>query len=480
MTTQADRVVEFIETFCTLGASHLGQPFKVLPFQRDIIEKIYVTDDQGRRIVRTACVGLPRKNAKTTLAAALCVYGLIADPADTAPVVIAAAGDRAQARLVHDEIKRMILSSPELASVCNVFRNEIRCSRNGGVARVVSADAGLQLGLNPSLVVVDEYLVHANSDLYDALTLGSATRNQPLALVISTAGFNLESPLGQMYRYGKKVESGEIDDPSFAFIWHGPPENVEVDISDPKVWAEFNPAYEFFMNKDEFASAFKRTPSAQFQRFRLNQWSTAANHWLPTGKFEALASDRRLELGERIVLGFDGAWMSDSTALVAVTVDEPRHLELVKCWEKPDDQHAQGWRTPIHEVKEAIHDAFDRYTVVELAADPWRWEQTLQELADDGYPVVEFPTGSVQRMTQATQAMYDAVSDGLITHDGSPQMIRHFSAAVLREDARGARITKDRRGSVNKIDIAVASLLAYHRACGWRAEDVAEAQLLVL
>jgi phage terminase large subunit-like protein len=76
--------------------------------------------------------------------------------------------------------------------------------------------------------------------------------------------------------------------------------------------------------------------------------------------------------------------------------------------------------------------------------------------------------------------MYDAVTDGLITHDGSPQMIRHFASAVLREDARGARITKDRRGSVNKIDIAVASLIAYHRAVGWRAEDVAESQLLVL
>ena len=50
--------------------------------------------------------------------------------------------------------------------------------------------------------------------------------------------------------------------------------------------------------------------------------------------------------------------------------------------------------------------------------------------------------------------MYDIITDGLITHDGSPQMIRHFRNAVLKEDARGARITKDRRGSVNKIDIA--------------------------
>ncbi len=479
MQSQGDRVIEFIETFCTLGGSFLGQPFKLLDFQKDIIQGVYVTGEDGRRTIRTACIGTPRKNGKTSLIAALCVYGLIADTADTAPVVIAAAGDRNQARLVHDEIKRMILASPELSSVCEVLRNEIRCTRNQGVARVVSADSGLALGTNPSMSVVDEYLVHSNDSLYQALTLGSAARNEPLTIVISTAGYDLESPLGQMYRYGRKVESGEIDDPSFYFRWFGPEDNEEIDASDPKVWERCNPAWEF-LNKDEFESAYKRTPSAQFQRFRLNQWSTASNHWLPTGAFEALASDRRLEPGERIVLGFDGAWMSDSTALVAVSVDDPKHLELVCCWEKPDDQHAQGWRTPVHEVKEAIYAAFDKFSVVELAADAWRWEQTLQELSEEGYPVVEFPTGSVQRMSQATQAMYDAVTDALISHDGSPQMTRHFANCHLKEDNRGARVTKQRRGSVNKIDIAVASLIAYHRACAWREEDMTEPQLLLL
>ena len=480
MKTQAERVVEFIETFCTLGGSFLGQPFQVLPFQRDIIEAIYATDDEGRRIVRQALVGLPRKNAKSTLAAALCVYGLIADPSDAAPVVIAAAGDRQQARIIHDEIKRMILGSPELAAVCEIFRNEIRCSRNGGVARVVSADAGLQQGLNISLCVVDEFHIHANSDLYDALTLGSATRSQPLTIVISTAGYEPDSPLGKLYRYGRKVESGEIDDPSFSFVWHGPGDNEEYDPDDPEVWKRFNPAWDFFLNQDEFHSTHRRTPTAPFCRYRLNGWTATADHWLPAGVFEGLASERRLEIGERIVLGFDGAIKGDSTALVAVTVDEPRHLETIACWEKPEDQHAQGWRTPVHEVKAAIADAFEKYAVVELAADPWRWEMTLQELADEGFPVIEFPTGSVQRMTKATQTMYDAVTDGLITHDGDPQLIRHFRNAILKEDARGARITKSSRGSVQKIDLAVASLIAFHRAVQWREEVHAEAELLLI
>ena len=66
------------------------------------------------------------------------------------------------------------------------------------------------------------------------------------------------------------------------------------------------------------------------------------------------------------------------------------------------------------------------------------------------------------------------------SHDGSPQLVRHFRNAVLREDARGSRITKERRGSVNKIDLAVASLIGLSRACAWREEDLTEPQLLVL
>ena len=362
----------------------------------------------------------------------------------------------------------MIQANEDLASVCTVYRNEVKCHRNGGTFRVVSADAGLQQGLNPSFVVIDEYHVHKTAELFDALTLGSATRSQPLTLVISTAGFDLESPLGRLYRYGAKVTSGEIEDPSFGMTWWGPAENEEYDLHDPEVWARFNPAWAHFMNQGEFESAHRRTAQAPFIRYRLNGWTKAENSWLPAGVFEGLASERRLEPGEPVVLGFDGAWQSDSTALVACSVEEPRHIEIIGLWEKPDDQSAMGWRTPVHEVYSTITDAFEKFSVVELAADPWRFEQSLASLAEEGYPVVEFPTGSVQRMTQATQAMFDAVIDGRLSHSGDPALIRHFSNAVLREDARGARVTKDRRGSTRKIDAAVAAIIAHHRAVSWR------------
>ena len=482
METMGPKVVRFLEEFVTLGGSFYGKPFDVLDFQKEVINDIYKLDDEGKRAHRTYVLGLPRKQGKTLLAAALGVFHLIADTADTAPVAIAAAGDRQQGRLVFDEVRRIIQNNPDLASVCSVYRNEVKCHRNNGTFRVVSADAGLQQGINPSFCVIDEMHVHKNSDLFDALTLGSATRSQPLTLVISTAGYDLESPLGRLYRYGRKVQNGEVDDSSFGMTWYGPDDNLEYDASDPKIWEKFNPAWNHFMNQEEMASAHKRTAEAPFIRYRLNGWTKAENSWLPHGLFESLATDRRLEPGERIILGADMAYQSDSSAIIACTLDEPRHLEIIGLWEKPDDISEMAWRTPVGEVKELIKETFEKYQVVEAAFDPWRFEQSIAELYDEGYEVTEFPTGSTARMTVATQQMFDAIVDRKVTHSGDPALIRHFNNAVLKEDTRGgARITKARRGSVRKIDAAVASLIAHHRAITWREEAApSEAQLLVL
>ena len=71
--------------------------------------------------------------------------------------------------------------------------------------------------------------------------------------------------------------------------------------------------------------------------------------------------------------------------------------------------------------------------------------------------------------------------DGRLSHNGDPALLRHFNNAILREDARGSRITKNHKGSSRKIDAAVASLIAHHRAAVWReVEAPAEPQLLVL
>jgi len=480
---QSEKVIRFTQEFLTLGGSFYGEPFKLLDFQKDIITKIFETDDDGRRKIRTAVCGLSRKSGKSQLISAIGCYMLCADDADKAPVVICAAGDRQQARILFNECSRMIQMSPELSSVCTVYRNEIQCHRNGGVLRVISRESKLQEGLNPSCVLFDELHVQPNSQLWDVLNLGSATRNQPLTIGITTAGYSIdESFLGTLYKRGRKIESGEIEDPSFAFIWYGPKDTEEFDPSDPEVWKKFNPAWEF-MNHAEFESAFKGTHESAFIRYRLNGWTRSETSWFKTGVFEERGTERKLEAGERVVLGFDGSVWGDSTAITACTMEEPRFIQIIGLWEKPEGEHSQGWRVSVPEVEDAIRQACEDYKVEAIYCDPYRWEQSLHTLAapPDNLPIIEYPTSSVPRMTSATQTFYDAVLDKRMEHSGEPALIRHIGNAVLREDQRGARLTKDRRNSSKKIDLAVSAVLAHHGAViHVETDEPQEAQLLIL
>jgi phage terminase large subunit-like protein len=101
--------------------------------------------------------------------------------------------------------------------------------------------------------------------------------------------------------------------------------------------------------------------------------------------------------------------------------------------------------------------------VLEIAADPFRWARSLQLLDGEGLPVGEYPQ-SPARMQPATARFYEAVVNGELTHSGDSRLARHVGNAVLREDARGARLAKERRDSPRKIDAAVAAVMAHDRA----------------
>lgn len=485
--SNGSRVARFIEEFLTLGGSYLGQPFRLLQWQRDTLDDIYALTEDGRRARRMYVLGVPRKNGKSQLGAAIALYHLIADTKDQAPQVISAAGDRKQARLVFDEARRMVLSSPELSAVCTVHRDTITCSRNQGTYRAVSADAGLQQGLNPSMVVFDELHVFKNSDLLDALTLGSATRNEPLFLIISTAGYNLDSPLGRLYEKGLRTDghrlngvrqSGEEHDPAFGMTWYGPEPGEEIDPSNESIWERCNPSWPL-LNLEEFRAAFRTTHESAFTRYRLNGWTTSENAWLPHGAWTKLHKpDYVIGPKAPVVLGFDGAWKGDSTGLIAVELGT-FHIERLGLWEAPPNE--PDWRTPAHEVEEYIREACDRFAVRELVADPWRFEQSLLKLMEEGIPVVEYPTNSVQRMIPATAQFYEAVMEGDLSHDGDPALGRHLANAVLKEDSRGGRITKEHRSSRRHIDLAVAAVIGHHRARLFTEEEApADPQILIL
>lgn len=406
-------------------------------------------DPDGRPSGRYALVGLPRKNGKSTLCAALALYALLGLD-ETGAQVYSCAGDRKQASIVFDEAKRMVLAEPMLAQRVRVQRWHIEGPAHS-IYRVLSADAQLQQGLNPSFVVFDEVHVQPDRDLWDAMVLGMGTRERPMIVGITTAGFDRSSLCWDLYERGRR---GEF------FYWWSEPARRDADWRDPAVWAEANPALDDFLFRVALEEDAKVTPEASFRRFHLNQWTSTYAAWLPHGAWDNIARpERRHDPARAFVAFLDGSWANDSTGIVACDIAEP-HLSVLGHW-KPDE--ALG-HVDMADIEYRVREVLAMPGCRVLAFDPARFQDFFARLEAEGHSVVEWPTNSLARMVPACQDFYVSVLESTVTHDGDDRLADHIANAVLKEDRHGPRIVKEAKTSQRKIDLAVCAVGALAEA----------------
>jgi phage terminase large subunit-like protein len=469
----------FAETFGTIGkdgiAGRVGDALVLRPWQKELVRRIFARDADGGLTARVALVGTPRKSGKSALASTLALYSLIAEGIEGGEVVVAAA-EKEQARIIFGEAKRMVESS-ELSEMCTLYRDAIFVPSTNSVMKVLSAEAYSKEGLNVSRAIVDEIHAHKNRELWDVLSLSMGNRGKLAQLLAVTTAGQKQDMTGQdsiaysLYQYGKRVSTGEIDDPTFFMSWWEA--EPEADHRLETTWESANPGYNDLVSKDDFASAVNRTPEPEFRTKRLNQWVSSLNAWLPNGKWEQLDADIELDADQPVIVGFDGSYSGDCTALTYCTIpadgDVP-HLGLIRVWEKqPED--TDDWRVSTSEVEDEIVQFCQKYNVKEIACDPFRWQRTMEAMQDLGLPVVEYNSSSPSRMVPACSKLYQAVTEGQLTHDGNPTLARHLSNTVIKVDRLGPRIVKEHRGSPRKIDAAVAAVIAFDRATVGRVED---------
>jgi phage terminase large subunit-like protein len=471
--------IDFAEAFGTIGkdgiAGRVGDALVLRPWQKELVKRIFARDADGGLTARVALVGTPRKSGKSALASTLALYSLIAEGIEGGEVVVAAA-EKEQARIIFGEAKRMVESS-ELSEMCTLYRDAIYVPSTGSVMKVLSAEAYSKEGLNISRAIVDEIHAHKNRELWDVLSLSMGNRGKLAQLLAVTTAGQKQDMTGQdsiaysLYQYGKRVSTGEIDDPTFFMSWWEA--EPEADHRLETTWESANPGYNDLVSKDDFASAVNRTPEPEFRTKRLNQWVSSLNAWLPTGKWEQLDAEIELDPDQPVIVGFDGSFNGDCTALAYATIPkegELPHVGLIRVWEKqPED--TDDWRVSTSEVEDEIIQFCQKYNVKEIACDPFRWQRSMEAMQDLGLPVVEYPSSSPSRMVPACSKFYTAVTEANITHDGNPTLARHLTNAVIKIDRLGPRIVKEHRGSPRKIDAAVAVVIAFDRATVGRVED---------
>jgi phage terminase large subunit-like protein len=472
--SEGDLFNDFVDAFGVITkdsvAGRSGSPLVLRQWQRELMRNVLAMDGDGYRH-RLNLIGQPRKNGKSALGSMIAVYSLILGA--KGGEVYSCAADKEQARIVFGDAKRVIEASPELSSMAKLYRDAIEIPSTGSVYRVLSAEAFTKEGLSPTLTLFDELHAQPNRELFDVMSLAMGARGKIATIIaITTAGVKTESLTGRdtvaygLYQYGLKVAKGEIIDPTFYMAWWEAA--AEADWRDEATWIAANPGYGDLNDADDFKSVVKRTPEPEFRTKRCNQWVSTQSAWLPTGAWEELAGDITWDSKAEYVLGFDGSFANDSTAICAVTIpkeDELPQVRLIKTWEKNFGVDDDSWRVNVDDVKNTILDFVkENPNVREVACDPYRYQQMMQELQDIGLPMVEYYTSNLKLMIPATAKVYDSVMEKKLVHDGNPALSRHLDNCVLRIDAKGPRVTKEHAHSRKKIDNAIAFIIAFDRA----------------
>lgn len=215
-------------------------------------------------------------------------------------------------------------------------------------------------------------------------------------------------------------------------------------------------------------------PEADFEyleRVYLNRPIATASQAFNASIWATMAAPQCPMPREKITLGFDGSIKDDSTALIATHLASG-YQWVVGLWEKPQSSHAD-WEVPRTEVNDVVAEAFNSYEVVMLYGDPSKFETWMAEWAGryGAKRVVAWPTTLYRKMATALKAYANAINAGEVLHDGDARFAHHIGNAQKKQqnflDDDGTPlwlIQKDRPGSPNKIDAAMAGCLSWRAA----------------
>lgn len=452
--------------------------------------------ETGLRRFRRAYEEVARKNAKSTKAAAILLYMLVADGEPGAHVYSAATtGD--QAREVFDVARNMALRLPEFQRRfgVDVGKHDIVVADTASSCRPLNAEGSTLDGLNIHCAVVDELHAHKTRAVYDVLDSATGARSQPLILMITTAGSDRSGICYEQRDYTIKVLDRVIEDES----WFGVIYTLDDgdDWRDPANWRKANPNLGVSVLVDDLEAAARKamaTPSAQggFLTKRLNVWVNADSAWMDMQAWDRCA-DPTLTV-ERVahlpcVGGLDLASKVDVAAKVRIFEDAEadRYYLIPTFWlperalEAGTNSQYDGWRRSGHlqvsdgevidfeAIEDDLREDARTLNLVDVPFDPWQATQMASRLLAEGLPMVEYRQ-TVQNMSEPMKQFEALVLQGKLIHDGNPMMTWMISNVVCHRDAKDNIYPRKERHE-NKIDGPVAAIMALGRVISGQAES---------
>ena len=465
----AEEKIQFIETHCRHVEGDLdGQPL-ILPevYKEQILRPIFgLKRDNGKRLIRTVYIQMPRKNAKTTMLAAV-ELALLFNDGEPSAEIYNCAGDDEQADKLFRAAKNMVAADPVLRKSSKTFKSTITYKRS--FLKKITSKSDTKHGFNSHAWIYDELHVAKNSDLYDVLKSSTGQRSNPLGVMITTPGFDKLSICYNRYEYTKKLLEGIIDDPTFwGIIFDSEPDD---DIFAEETWRKANPLYDFSENlRDAIADAAREVSNDVskeniFRRLYLGQWTQSETKWIKTDLWTSLTGNvsRQEWQGDLVWLGCDLSAASDMTSVTELYYDGNCIIPFWTIWipEQAAEQYEKQFNIPYSRwakdghinicsgntidfsaVEEKILQIHDACSIRSMGYDEWNSRDLAARLQEKHGVNV-----TIQRqgygLSAALKKIKELIMAGKIVHSGNPVVTWTFDNILIKEnDEANIKIVK--------------------------------------
>lgn len=238
---KAERPIEFITKFCRHSKGEwAGSPVSLELWQKAYISALFgfIDKDTGYRRFRETLLLVGRKNGKSTLAAGIALYMLIADKEPGAEIYTAATM-KPQAKIIFDETRNMVSQSAQLRQLIKKRKSDLYCATTMAKMQPLGRNSDNFDGLNASCVIIDELHGVKDSNLYHVLKQSQSARRQPLLIMVTTAGTVRENIFDDLYNYACGIMDDSIKDDTFLPVLYELDNRNEW--KNPEAWIKANP-----------------------------------------------------------------------------------------------------------------------------------------------------------------------------------------------------------------------------------------------
>lgn len=455
---KVDRVVNFISKLKHFTGKHNGKPFKLLPYQEWIIYSIFGFYYKGtnKRVTNYVYIELARKQGKTALAAAIALYMLVADGENGSEVEMVANSSK-QAKICFTMASSFLQSIDRKGKYFKRYRDSIKFDYTKSFLQVLSSDASGNDGYNSNCFILDECHEQPDSKLWDVMCSSQGMRENPLAIIITTAGFNL---FGFCYQYRNTcieiLNNTKEDDSQFIAIYTLDDED---DWQDENVWIKSNPSLGHTVYKDYLKQQVNKAKNNNSLEVgtrtkNFNQWLSSSEIWINNNIL--LNSTQNIDIqnfkNENCYIGVDLASVSDLTALSVLipkndylyfknyyylpmsSLQDNANAELYKEWKRNGYLTiTDGNVTDYDYILKDIQQINKSLYIYKIAYDAYNATQWAINATTEGLPLEPF-SQALWHFNKPTKEFERLIKSNKIIIDNNPITRWCFSNVSLKYD----------------------------------------------